>query len=71
MNPIITNDDRRVRCASCGKPIKLKEVGAITNQTGKVEMYHDDIFCLLKYVETTEERNERTRKVCKNYLYHN
>jgi hypothetical protein len=55
MNPIITNNDRRVRCASCGLPIKLKELGAITNQTGQIEMYHDDILCLCKFVEEMEE----------------
>jgi hypothetical protein len=58
MNPIITNEDLRVRCASCGKPIKLKELGAITNKTGQIEMYHDDIFCLCKFVEEVEYEKE-------------
>ncbi len=49
---------KRVLCGSCGKPIKLDDLGMIT----KGGFYHGSLPCLMIFLEKEREEKENAKK---------
>jgi len=49
---------KRVLCVACNKPIKEEDFG-VASEKGS---YHDSVFCLMKFLEDTDEKEEAVQE---------
>jgi hypothetical protein len=60
-----TDSKGRVLCTSCGKPIKLDDLGSILpgkENNDKPRLYHKGLFCTFQVVDDIEEMEKQKVK---------